>query len=475
MGNSGNRNESSCHWVSCCEFAPPARTANPRQATWMDQLGKSNPGVLLHDLKMVAAHDAATNTIDKGKCLSSISRTQRISVYQQLELGVRMVDLRFAPCRDSVGSSNCRFRVYHGHHEGAFIDDVIGEIKQFSSRHPNEFIFVSFKFEKKSKVPITALQLNHWIETVHAAFSDISMTRSEFQENFQTRGRTLGQLLSQPKRILVTMHGWIMSKEKPKSLDKDLESKLTSHNIMLKTDVFFNRFYDTECFKTLFKLNDQSLEQVTRTSLFMVCQMILTPRPKVSSILSYIVCIDTPRADQKQKTLTKNKRLQRYIRGKAANDKWNFFMFDYVDFDPQISCFLLGLNYNLALEIKSAKVTNSGTATDITASLQQKLIQNNSLWVLSWAHDLDIKLPQGQNFLQVEIALDLKGKRESRNFTIPIEERESFLLNYFWLHENMARDSDLFTPSNLNSNADLVGITHTKLRDSQAIGKIMPS
>ena len=150
-------------------------------------------------------------------------------------------------------------------------------------------------------------------------------------------------------------------------------------------------------------------------------------------------------------------------------------MFDYVDFDPQISCFLLGLNYNLALEIKSAKVTNSGTATDITASLQQKLIQNNSLWVLSWAHDLDIKLPQGQNFLQIEIALDLKGKRESRNFTIPIEERESFLLNYFWLHENMARDSDLFTPSNLNSNADLVGITHTKLRDSQAIGKIMPS
>lgn len=445
------------------------------QASWMDLLWKTNPNIKLHDLKMVATHDAATDTIDKSKCLSSISRTQRIGVYQQLELGVRMVDLRFAPCRDSVNSSNCRFRIYHGHHEGAYLDDVVNQIKAFSSKHPNEFIFLSFKFEKKSKVPITALQLNHWIETVHASFLNLSMTKPEFEEYFQATGRSLGQLVAQPKRILISLHGWILSKEKPKTADKDLELRLNAHNIMLKTSVFFNRYYDTECYKSLFKLNDESLDKVTRNSLFVVCQMILTPRPKLTSILSYIVCLDSPRADQKQRTLAKNKRLQRYIRGKATNDKWNFFMLDYVDFDPQISCFLLGLNYKLNLEIRSAKITSSGNQTDITEALQNKLIQNNSLWILSWFHDLGIKLPLGQNFLQMELVLDHKTT-ESKNFTIPIEENEGFLLNYFWLLENMANKLDPFIPNTMTSNnADLIGNTHSKLKDSQTIGKIMPA
>src|SRR3990167_2658006 len=84
--------------IPCCGFRSQnfTLTAYP-QANWMEKIAKNNPTLLLRKTVMVSSHDAGTYSINPSTCCSGVSRTQEFSLYKQLCIGSRHLDLRYAP------------------------------------------------------------------------------------------------------------------------------------------------------------------------------------------------------------------------------------------------------------------------------------------------------------------------------------------------------------------------------------------
>jgi len=131
--------------------------------TWMGHLGKYAPDVRLRDLVIPGTHDSDTYTLraDWGmvpnhplpewlmrvfeyfpwtrKYAVDWGKAQRLSVLQQLEAGVRYLDLRFALRAEDHGVYTC-----HGLY-GQPAVNLFLEIRTFLNQHPREVVFLDIQ------------------------------------------------------------------------------------------------------------------------------------------------------------------------------------------------------------------------------------------------------------------------------------------------------------------------------------------
>ena len=82
-------------------------------ATWMELLAKLEPEKRFRDLLIVGSHHSASYTIHPNFPFSAIGRCQNLPIVQQLEAGVRLLDLRVGGRRGNQGHSNVT--VWHIH------------------------------------------------------------------------------------------------------------------------------------------------------------------------------------------------------------------------------------------------------------------------------------------------------------------------------------------------------------------------
>lgn len=105
-----------------------------------DWLGKLRDDVRLSQLSMPGTHD--TMSFYGGVAV----QTQTLSLPNQLESGIRVLDIRCRHIGD--GKFTFRFAIVHGAtHQNAFFDDVLNATADFLKRHPRETVFMRVKEE----------------------------------------------------------------------------------------------------------------------------------------------------------------------------------------------------------------------------------------------------------------------------------------------------------------------------------------
>ena len=114
--------------------------------TWMKRLTDISPETKLrHHEAMMTTHDSGTYSIPKSKLGSSISGTQAIDLYGQLDLGVRQIDFRygvFDKCPQDLA-------VMHGPQcKASYFGEMI-KVKNWVEENPFEFLIIDARCEKK--------------------------------------------------------------------------------------------------------------------------------------------------------------------------------------------------------------------------------------------------------------------------------------------------------------------------------------
>ena len=108
--------------------------------------------------------------------------------------------------------------------------------------------------------------------------------------------------------------------------------------------------------------------------------MILTPKADLTNITKYCFCMDRGRIDQKQYMMFQEKKLQNFMRsivGQSKLGQVNYVMMDFVNYDPLIIQFLIGLNFPYVLNIESASLTIGKKKHDIRKKIGSLISRSN--------------------------------------------------------------------------------------------------
>lgn len=132
---------------------------------WMTQLGAKIKNKKLRDLTLPGTHDSATYKINANSTYSPDSpitksaakpivaawaKTQEFNITQQLNAGYRYFDLR-------ISNWGGVFWLYHAMYS-VQLDEVLAEIKNFTTQHPNEIILLNLShFQNMSSADHTLL------------------------------------------------------------------------------------------------------------------------------------------------------------------------------------------------------------------------------------------------------------------------------------------------------------------------------
>lgn len=459
MGGCSTKTKNSCSFIPCCGYHSKRLEKYDLNPDWMGQLTQNNPHARLRDLRMIESHDTLTCYISRFKPFHSVSITQKITLREQLELGVRMLDIRFAPLKTNMQADN-HFSIQHGIHKGSNFYLAMKEVADFLVAHPQEFIILNCMYEKKSHKKMSVEQSAVWISTMNAIFRKISINKQDFYGWFDRGGATLKEIQSSSKRVLIAVNENILDAVQT-AFQEDFKLYLEDNCAFYKPLILYDRWHDVGHQRTLFCLSDKFLSEYAKEETLMINQLILTPQTNMGNLLKYVCCLDSLRVDQKTRQLHTNKRLQRHVRKIAHYYNWNALAIDMVDYDPSITKFVNGLNFKIRLQILEAKLFFKDWPLNITNQLSKLIINGNSLWVISWKHDLGINSElDGQARLDISFTIDEEGLIVIKR-SYPISEKHDFLLNAFSFRI-------LFQTSDLNPSAEREKASAIEISEAQA-------
>lgn len=372
---------------------------------WMEELAKSSPEVKLRNLIMLSSHDAATSSIPGHICCSSVSRTQTFNLHQQLKVGVRHLDTRFAPCKKR--NQLDALSVQHGTHSGGDYFDALEEVLVFIETHPKEFIFLDCTFEAKSKVPLLSGHVEHLVNFLQTKFGQYAIQQEDLDSWFKIDQVMIHQLVSSKKRILIMVdHGLLgVTQDQGKTLTAD---ELAKKGLFLNEDFRHSQWHNAGDPQTLFRRNSEFMAagEIDKSRL-LINQLILTPQTKTKHVIQYLLGLDSVRVDQKQQALLKKRQLQRHVRSLAANMDTNVIMLDFLDYDPNLLKFIIGLNLPHKLKVLKGSYQplsdkKHHLGIDITERLNRLIVRGSSLWILDLETDLGIEAGSGWLNLSLE-------------------------------------------------------------------------
>lgn len=381
----------------------------------MKRLTDISPETRFRSLTMMAAHDCGTYSIPKTKVGSSISRTQSEDVYEQLDLGVRQIDFRYGP----VGSKTDDLAVRHGPHSGGNYFRELIKVKNWVEDNPHEFLIIDARCEKK----ISQEQRNFLVHFLLEKFGKVLITKKDTESWFRIDTVTLGELASHhPRRVLLLVDS--MVKDCPSATDGP-----NVEDLLDRDDFIVSPWHNTGSVTKLFDCVEKSALTMYKEHPrhFTNFQMILTPKADLTNITRYCLCMDRGRLDQKHYLMFLEKKAQHFIRNLLSSSKvgqTNFIMMDFVNYDPLITQFLVGLNFPHILNFERASLVVGKKTHDIKKKIESLITRANSLWIVSASKDLGIK------FKTAELHLVYKyGSGKLVEKKIFLNSHDQYLLN----------------------------------------------
>ena len=379
---------------------------------WMENLAAVNSSIRIRDMVIPATHDVGTYSINKREFFSFSAITQRLSVYDQLCVGSRNLDLRYG----GHGEEASEVYVWHGPYRGAKLEAMFQQICKFISENNKEFVLVQIQKEQG----INEAQKQYIIGLVMKYLTPLAITDKD--DWFTHDTVTIGQVINHKRNLYLLVDTTFLL------VDTTLNHPdYTDYGGlgMYMQDIFYQSDWANvnkvgKLFKyDLKRLKHNSMQQQT----FLGTQMILTLKDGPLTILDYIVGEDSLRIDHLTKMLQKKHALAKFFLDNIDTQPFNYVELDYIDFNPGLVKFLIGLNFPFKLNIIKASVDS----TDVTATLQGKISRGRVLFLPDIKENLGLNADPKR--LTIEFIYQGDAKSVTKTFDVKQIQNE-FILTY---------------------------------------------
>lgn len=108
-----------------------------------DWMSKISSDMLISEINIPGSHDSCTQHVD----FPYLSRCQNMSVYEQLHIGIRFIDIRVEQVGDKLRLVHAISKCYKDarHKQALDLNDILDDCFLFLENHPTETIIMSLK------------------------------------------------------------------------------------------------------------------------------------------------------------------------------------------------------------------------------------------------------------------------------------------------------------------------------------------
>jgi len=379
----------------------------------MQHLAQANPDAKLRTLVIPGTHDSGTATISKMKPFAAVGLTQNLSIFEQLNRGIRYLDIRMAGTPGATGAS-----IFHGCLMGDPLANVLQQIATFLNEHPGEFLFLEFVCEygkdfspsqKKGALDLIQAELGQFL----------------YKENNKSKmlnEATLQELIDANTRVCAMVHNRIFEN------DFVLDGQTYDSNYVAQTYSFFdsskwmyNRWHNTRDDDMLLQWNlDEVHKNGSDRNKILLNQFVLTPGVGgAGDIIQLLIGMASLRPVSFAYRLIPA--MEEFLRSNA-NEPWNIVMTDFIDLFPGLISFLVSLNFVATLEITKATVDST---EDVTDKIQPFIKRNKVLFLTNVRKDLGVSSFDGT----LTIEYNLKG--ESKVMEVEFDDDTEVVLSEY--------------------------------------------
>lgn len=437
-----------CPLCPCCGYSGMGGTYNLKKRInadidsilkkWLTLLTDLRPDLLLKKTSILASHDSGTYSISKYILGSSISRTQSIGLSEQLALGIRWVDFRFGGDKTAARGGPKELRICHGPHDGANYFKELSKISTFVAQNPQEFLIIDAKCERD----INEGQRQYLINQYLRLFPDMLIGQNDIDTWANLETVTLGEIRKHwPKRIFLFVDRWILTPwitngntSELSNMNRYSVGELKNLGFLNKNELTVSKWHNTGSSKKLFNLIREDVERIDQNEGKLVnLQLILSPKVHLKAITTYCLCMNRTRIDQKHYMLMKESKLQLFVR-EIARKELHSVMTDFVNYDPRIPCFLIGLNFPFKLLIFEAYVKDGKNKKDVKQIIQDLVVRDNSLWIINLGQELGVKTRKIELYITYQFE-----EHQTVHKKIVRKSKEQYLLNCI-THMDVTKD-----------------------------------
>ena len=391
-----------CLQISCCI---PNRTlyctyhSTGRTAQWMELLVqeitaaatvKASPPIIptftLRDMVLPGSHDSGSGTISMWKPFSAAGRTQNLSLYEQLKAGIRYLDIRVA--NGTTGGDDV-LSIWHGCLEGDNFTNAIRGINDFVQEHTNELIICEIVPEYNKS--FNAVQKRHCLDIIRNTIGaehivPAHQIRDIIEQQSFVEVMTTTSVLTPQQRVILLIHDRFW--EGDAKVDVTKEEMATQYHYGTSQDYLRNVWNDTRDCNVLFEKNLTTVQELVHFRGKLVSnQFVCTPGVGGGNIVSNVLGLCTGTNSLRPVSyacrLYGPNMLDTFLCTNSSQP-WNIVTLDYVDLCPEITDFLIALNWNniTSMKILFAAVGGSNHKnTDITNSIQSHIYRNTVLFL----------------------------------------------------------------------------------------------
>ncbi|KAL7560023.1 hypothetical protein ACA910_013514 [Epithemia clementina (nom. ined.)] len=373
--------------------SPMHEEAGGAAAFWMEHLAKVAPNTKFRDLLVVGSHDSASCTISPSRPFSAVGRCQNLTVSEQLEAGIRLLDLRVGSHKGSTRHSDVC--VWHGSLEGGPFFPILREIDIFVTDHPKEIVVLNLVPE--FGVGFLSEQKLLLLKRIYETFGSRLIKASEMSD-LMARW-TLGDLINKGKQVLVLFHPRFCQDLKVASSSHaacKTSRDWTAGEIEAEFDVvnaevwMRNLWFNTRNTEDLLKNVRQDISRHgNKKSHNLYCsQLVLTPGiGGLVDLMKALAGTNPLRPISLSQHLYKNQKLNNFLRSHAT-EPWNVFLLDFVDYCPWTVRFLTALNFPVPVKISLAVYQNGKSVLDLTDSMKKCICRGRVVFVTNIVQDL---------------------------------------------------------------------------------------
>lgn len=322
---------------------------------WMSVMKDQIYNTPMKNLRIPSSHDSNTFRFQNSP-IAPFARCQSMPILNQLNYGIRMIDLRYGPNESMPGIQDAIYRNIpiivdqHGPLSGQNFLTHLDEALQFLKTHPDEFLFINIQWEKQMSV----LFNQYLIDEIVRRFALIAVTANDLSTWFQIEKVTYGDILEHSKRVLIVTR---------KSLWENSiysEAHCADWGLHDQEKYIHSTWHDCGNPDELLQKNSTEIfgrdTNPELKSKFLCSQIIITLQGKIGYIFKNIFSGTIPSINSLNNKLHKKKAIHNFLFWVIKNKKGNLFMFDFIETDTSLLLMLIASNGNAKLNIQKLMV-----------------------------------------------------------------------------------------------------------------------
>ena len=413
-----------------CTYNSTAMTAQ-----WMEQLVASAPQnhtFTLRDLVLPGTHDSGSGTIGRFKIFSAAGRTQNLSLYEQLKAGIRYLDVRVA--NGTTGGDDI-LSIWHGCLEGGNLDNALQGVADFLQEHTKELVVIELVPEYGKQFSTNQKRCCLDIAQRLLGGSERIIPASHVPEIIETK--PFGQVISSmSQRVIVLLHNRFF--EGDNAIDISMEEISSKYGFVKGDELLRNPWNNTRDCSELMQKNLSTVQQcASDRSRLLSNQFVATPGVSggAKDVVGLLTGANSLRPVSHACRLYAPNSLDRFL-CQNADESWNIVALDFVDLCPEITDFLISLNWKhvATTKILCAATRLDGQNVDVTDKIQGLLKRNSVVYM----PDPDQDLQTGSASFSLTVAYSLcinQTKEEFHVVTMDVAGDAPVILSPFCYNE----------------------------------------